>query len=441
MFRFLWLILITTGSLSLKAQTPLTLPDAIRIGLQESYQIDIAEQRIDIAERNDNYKTAGAYPTVDFIFNVPSNYAIQNNPNSFIQGAFVTTGANAAVQANWVMFDGYRVRYTKRRLETLVQQTRQSLQLQVEATTVNIMLAYYNALIAREQLEVLQDVIDLSRDRIAYQELRREYGQSNTFVVLQTREAYIADSITLMQQQVAYSNSILNLQLAMGVVSSEVEYIPTDSLAADFEQYAYETLEQRLLADNNNLQNLLLNRELATVNVDLRRATLYPTISAGASAEYGITVARLFADNPNTGEPFETAVGDNIGVGLGFTLAYPLYDAGQRRRNIENARVEALIAQLDIDDLKRTLRAQLATTLATYDNQRRLLQLAQARVSLLEEQLAVAEERLRGGIINTFDYRQIQVNYVNAQQVRLNIIFQLKTTETELVRLTGGITR
>jgi outer membrane protein TolC len=53
--------------------------------------------------------------------------------------------------------------------------------------------------------------------------------------------------------------------------------------------------------------------------------------------------------------------------------------------------------------------------------------------------LELADERFQTGTINSFDFRQIQVNYLNTALNNLQARFDLLDSETELLRLTGGI--
>ena len=101
--------------------------------------------------------------------------------------------------------------------------------------------------------------------------------------------------------------------------------------------------------------------------------------------------------------------------------------------------MEELIAQLNIDDFKRNLSNQLQNTLANYNNQLQLLQLTENLIENAKQNLQIGKERFEGGLISSFDYRAIQLAFVNASQARLNAIFNLKTTETELMRLTGQL--
>jgi outer membrane protein TolC len=126
---------------------------------------------------------------------------------------------------------------------------------------------------------------------------------------------------------------------------------------------------------------------------------------------------------------------------LNFSATYNLFDWGRRQKTIENAQMEEMIAQLNIEDQKRNLFSQLENTFATYNNQKRLLQLTDNLLENANQNLGIANERFKGGLINSFDYRSIQLSYINASQSRLNALLNLKNTEVELIRLIGGLVR
>ena len=69
----------------------------------------------------------------------------------------------------------------------------------------------------------------------------------------------------------------------------------------------------------------------------------------------------------------------------------------------------------------------------------RLVQLTENLIENARNNLAISKERFDGGLISSFDYRAIQLAFVNASQSKLNALYNLKTTETELLRLTGQL--
>ncbi|MEL6635182.1 MAG: TolC family protein [Bacteroidota bacterium] len=423
------------------AQAPLSLSQAIEVGLANNYQIQISQQREAIAGNNNSYAAAGRYPRIDF--NLTSNNALtnQNNPASFINGGFVNGGLTGNVDLAWTVFDGYKVRINKKRLAEIERQSQGSTQQILETTIQQIILAYHQVLVQREQLSVLREVLTLSRDRLAFQELRRELGQAGTFDVLQNTDAYLNDSTSVLVQQQSYRTAVRNLNLAMGVDQLNRAYTFTDTLAAERTPYDYENLATEMLANNIELQNLRFSRSLAAIDRELQESNRYPSLRINTGGNATGTFFQLFTDDPRTGEPFPLTAGNSLSYYLNFTATFPLYDAGTRRRSIQNAVVEEQIAQLGIEDLKRSLSLQLTNSLETYRNQVQLLALTESLRDNAQRNLDIAAERFQAGQINSFDYRSIQIAYINAAQARLNALFNLKSTETELIRLTGGLLR
>ena len=70
-----------------------------------------------------------------------------------------------------------------------------------------------------------------------------------------------------------------------------------------------------------------------------------------------------------------------------------------------------------------------------------LLLLQTENVENAQLNLDLANDRFKSGLINSFDYRQVQAQYLNAQLERLRALRNLNASQAELVRLTGGLVR
>ncbi|MCK5258163.1 MAG: TolC family protein [Thermoplasmatales archaeon] len=53
--------------------------------------------------------------------------------------------------------------------------------------------------------------------------------------------------------------------------------------------------------------------------------------------------------------------------------------------------------------------------------------------------LNIAKEKFDAGTINSFNYRDLQIVYLNAAFNKLEAVYNLLDTHTELMRLTGNI--
>ncbi len=428
--------------LSLMAQEPLSLAHAIEIGLTNNFQLEIAKRNLELAENNNTWSAAGRGPRLDASLNLQNGYLNSKAAGFLQEQSVLNTGITPAIDGTWLIYDGNRAKIAKQQLEQLAGQGQLNVDAAIENTVQSIILAYYQALIQEEQLTTLQEVLDLSRDRINYQEVRKEFGQAGSFDILQTTDAYLSDSTNILVQENNVATTYRNLNLAMGEEDMFKTYNLTEDLNFSPSTFDFEALQIEMHANNKDLQNLMVARELASMNTRLQETAKRPTLSLGAGLSY--TLSGSSGDGIIlTGDirvPLDLGGSTkNFNIYLGATATYNLYDGGTRKRNIENASVEEMIAQMNIQDFQRNLNSQLQNTLANYNNQVRLVQLTENLIENARNNLAISQERFDGGLISSFDYRAIQLAFVNASQAKLNALYNLKTTETELMRLTGQL--
>lgn len=447
MTKFYFFLICLFTWVNVFGQENLSLQQAIALGLKNNYQIQIAERELDIAQHNNDWSIAGKYPSIDASFNLNNGYNNSDNtqnPASFVRRSnLINTNLQPGVELNWTLYNGSRIRVTKQQLEQLERRSQGNVQIAVEGIIQNIILAYYQALVQQEQLRVREEVLKLSKERLDYTIARQEFGQAATFDVLQSQDAYINDSTSYLIQLNTLDNSFRNLNLAMGVDELSRRYQLTDVLEFNAQNYALDDLRTRMLAGNRALQNLFVNRELAHLDTRLVESNRYPSVGLRAGGTYNINRNHFGTSTLANGDERDLGgVGTrNLNTFINFGVTYNIFDWGVRRRNVENARVREIIAQLNIDDFKRNVSTDLENTLATYNNQKQLVQVTNQLVENARRSLAIAEDRFEAGLVNIFDYRQVQLSYINATQSRLNAIFNLKTTETDLIRLVGGLVR
>ena len=126
-------------SLSLNAQQALSLSDAIMKGLENNYRIEISELQRDIAANNNDWAIAGRYPTINLTANSNNNYRNSSNPGSVLRESNTfNVGITPGIQANWVLFDGYRVNITKKQLEGQQQLSEGNIKVAVENTMQSV---------------------------------------------------------------------------------------------------------------------------------------------------------------------------------------------------------------------------------------------------------------------------------------------------------------
>lgn len=401
--------------------------DAIATSLDQNYGIQIADMRSRVAATQNTWGNAGAFPRVDFNFN--GRYFRTNNPASFLlQDQRVTPG----LALTWTVFDGMAMFANKARLDLLEEQALGNAALVVETNLQAILTTYYDALVAQEAVMVLQEILDNSKERLTYEEFRLEVGSTSTFDILQFKNAVITDSANLIAQQLTLTESLRTLNRLMNVPLGQT-WTLTDTLATAFPDYARDDLREKMLADNHNLENQYLAQRIRIQETRSAEALYYPTLTLNGNANYAIGQAGL-ADNSTR----EINAGD---FSVGFALSFNLFNGFNTRRQVEVARLNEQITELETGELRRSLEEELFITYDGYQARRGLLMLQTQNVDNARLNLDLANDRFQSGLINTFDFRQVQLQYLDAQLNRLRALRDLNASYVDLLRLTGGLVR
>jgi outer membrane protein TolC len=135
----------------------------------------------------------------------------------------------------------------------------------------------------------------------------------------------------------------------------------------------------------------------------------------------------------------QTLTGNSYGAYANFTLRYTLFNGGQIRRAVENARIQERMAELSTDQLKLSLENDLLASYDLYNLRRQLVQIAQVRLQAAELNLQLGNERYKNGALSAIDLRIVQDNYQRAALENYLAIFTSISSRVDLVRLTGGL--
>ena len=408
----------------------ISLSEALKITLERNYQVKITRSNLTIAENNNSWGRAGRLPTVTFDLSQRNRY--DNLPPDSSRTTSLSNSLNPSVNANWVLFNGNAVNITKKNLEEYQNISEDNLQIQLENTILLTVLGYYNMLLQNEKLDVLTNIMNLSRDRYDYVKTRKELGSAVTFDVLQVKDAFLSDSSNYILQKLNFYNSIRDFnQLLADTVY--VSYVPTDAFETDLLELNYEDLKTMMVESNKNLQRQYANQKILENNIGLQKSSLYPRISLNAGADNSNIRTDLISPD------ISAVTINNYGAYANLSLSYTIFNGGNRKRNIQNAMVDEEIGQMEIADLKLKLNNQLLSMLELYNARKQLYRVADESTKSAELNLQIAKDKFASGAINSFNYRDIQLSYINASFKKLEAIYLLIGSYNDLLRLTGNI--
>ena len=428
-----YIILILFPNL-LFAQTELSLMDAIKIGMQENYDIQLSSKNKRISEINNNWANAGALPTINLSAKKEEGLSDQtNNPTSFMPYELRSTSINGNTNVSWTLFNGFAIRANKAKLRNLEEISSNNATLTIENTIQGIILQYYNCVLQKERLELLQKVVRLANNRLEYQQTKYDIGVSSKIDLLQIENAMLTDSSNLIMQELNYNNAIKNLNLTLGK-EIETTWNFTDEIDTEIQLFSYENLKASTLADNTNIKNQYYNIQLAKQDIRLSKAVFYPMISVNSGAAYNEStydIGELSNSMDNTGE--------SLNYFANFSVNFRLFDGGKLYSTLRKVKVQKEINDLQYEKVKREVLHQLSLINNKYNSRISAFSLNQKAFKIAETNYFLANDKKNRGVINSFMLRDIEIAFINsginAQQAAYNLV----ESKIALLKITGGI--
>ena len=410
-------IAIALSSQLIYAQTDLSLGDAIKIGLENNYGIQISRNLTEQASLRNTWGMAGALPSLTF--NSTGFF------NEELEMSKTNINAQATATINYTLFDGFSIRATKAQLENNASLTKGFEMIEIETTIQSIINSYYYVLLQQKMLELNKTIYDISSDRYERQKNANEIGTGGRYEFVLAQTDYLIDKTSYMTQQVTLASAIRSFNLLLNAPLENVWNL-TDQFDVPTDDYELAAMKDMMLANNTNLKNQYLNLQSKEIEIKKMRSELYPSI--GLNASMGLGVNKIDEVKTKFYRPQ-----------VGFNVSYTLFNGGKNRRNISIAKLDKEAENLRTEEIKLSLESELLTQFDTFTTYKHLASLENEKMAAAKVLLDLSEERYQAGSINSFNYREVQLSYLRSAISQLNSTLELIVANTELLRLTGGI--
>ncbi|MCB0742739.1 MAG: TolC family protein, partial [Ignavibacteriae bacterium] len=318
------------------SQEPLSLSDAINIGLENNYNIRIAKKDLEVSSENNSWSNVGRFPTIDV--GVTSVNRFDNTETADIK----TNNLVPSAQLNWTLFNGFKIFNNKKKLDDIYNLTKGNVAVVVENNIESIILSYYNVLLQKEKLNVFTEVEKLSKDRYDRALMSREIGSSITYEVLQAKNSWLEDRSTQLSQKLNVDNSIRALNLLIGETSDK-SYDFVDDFKAETNDYLLEDLKNKMFESNKTLKNQYFNQLISERNVDIAGGDFYPTLRLNSGYDYESSNQQINSLPRTNSKAYDYYA--NV------TLSWNIFNGLNSRRALEVAKIESEISKIEADQI------------------------------------------------------------------------------------------
>ena len=424
---FLLLFCITKTN----AQEVLTLENAVKIALENNYEIKIATNNLTIEKTKVAIGNAGMLPTVTA--NIVDNNGIQNSSQTRQDGTKTeldnakNNSLTYGVGLDWTIFDGMRMFAKLDQLKELQNLGEAQLKLTIITRISEVTAAYYDLVQQQQQLAALDTTIVISKQRLTLAQNRFIIGKASKLEVLNAQVDLNTDQVTLLRQKELYTNSkiLLNQLLARDLTT---DFKVIDQLEVDASLLLPEL---RALAEKQNpqLEAQIINKRIAELFLKQIKAARYPTVKVNTAYNFSESQSSLgFVSQSHS-----------RGLNYGFSASLNIFDGYSQNRNEKIAKIQIENSKITIEQQNMALNSQLATSYQTYLTNLELIALEENNQAIAKQNLNITLDKFRIGTITTLEFRTAQLNYVNATVRYSNAQFQGKLSEIALRELAGNL--
>lgn len=423
-------------------QPLLTREQAVALMLENNYNIKIAQNQELIADNNQGLLNSGYLPSLQGTAGVNID---ENDSNTDFKGALdqsgnprpditinnaQTTQYNAGLSLDYTLFDGLGRLYNYKRLQEQYELTQLQVRSTIENTTVQLMSVYLENARLTENVNVFQQNLEISKKREERARYQFEFGQVNKLEVLNARVDINTDSINLMnaQQQLRNSKRDLNLILNRELTTQ----FEIDTLVNLQNMLLIESFLEKVADHNVTLLQAESNVTISDYDIKTTRALLLPRI--GLTGTYGWNETQ---NPPSAFFPATVRTASNVAVGANLT--WNIFDGGLTLNSMRNAKIAYQNEQLLKQQLEQEVARDIANAKDQYQNAVAIYHMQEQNVQTNEDNFNRSQERFKLGQITSIEFRQAQVNLLNAETTRNLAKYDAKLAEYQLLQLAGQL--
>ncbi|MBC8193819.1 MAG: TolC family protein [Candidatus Marinimicrobia bacterium] len=411
----LLILLVSLAGYS-QSNSPITLDDCIRIGVENNQSLRINRFETDRSVSQAKSNISMVLPVVNFSvsggstdlaglgWNDGYSSSLSLSQNIWDGGAWWNTlkSAKVAQDAASIQYDSYEVN-----------------------TVYQIKAAYYNYLSTQQLLDVYRENLTTSEYQHQLTLERFKLGAASQNDTLRTRVNIERARLQIVNGEVDLQSRSRNLNIILGREAND----PLTLAEPVWEAVVVPGVDQimdEVLASNHSLKLLEQNKEIMAYNVKIARSGYMPSL--GMSAAYGNNGATSFGD----------VFGESTSSkSVGLSLNWNLFNGTRTSRGVEQGKINAKLAMENYDLSERNLRKELTQTLEQMDALNESVTISQLILTASEQDLLLAQEQYKIGSLSILDVLRITASYEDAKSNLIRTQHNLKVAEAGLLQLMG----
>ena len=423
------------ASVIVKSQTTsITLQQAVETGIKNNLDVQQSDLRMQTAAVNLRQAKANVFPSLEGFANHGINQGRSIDPftNSFVNQSvnFAGYGLNSSV----VLFNGLAIQSNIKQNAFAYEATRHELQQQKDELTMNIILAYLQALNSQDLLTQSRNQAAVSKQQVERLEILFKEGAIPPAQLYDLKGQLAQDELDIVNNQNSENAAKLSLSQLMNVPYNkdlQLERLNVDQFSTNYD-VTPEAIYKMAVEQLAIVKAAELRTKSAEKGVKTAKGDFYPTLALSGNVTTNYSSAANQDIFLNTTEfqtqqyvivnglkspviaprdnyltekiKYNDQLDNNLFTSVNLGLRIPIFNSLQTRSRVRIAQINQKNAEL----VEQTTRTQLSQAIerayfnmtAAQDRYKALMD----QVAAFQESFRSAEIRFNEGAINSVDY-------------------------------------
>ena len=427
----LCLFCLAQMSMNVYGQAVLTIDQVLSEVEQNNYDLQTARQNLETAKMLTSKYNQGYMPTLGV--NAGIGYNLNgikqvfnfNFPDLDIQN-IQAGNANASVNSSYLLFDGGQRKLRNEKNQTNVDFAQLQIENINQVLGFNASQVYYSIAQTLYNIDLLKESLEISNERLKRAQTYYEYGNQSKVDVLNAEVDVARDSLNL----ISVENNIENLkwQLNQLILREDTNYQVDTSFTLMYQLATIDEIRDELINGNKELIALGKNIELVQYDAELASKINSPQVLANGS--YGLNYQKNSSKS-------QIDLNRTNGLNLGLSANWNILDGGQRKLQEQLAAINQQTANIELKSKENELTTQLNRLWNSYKNNLVTMEIEKKNIATNRVNFELVKTLYENGQQSSVEFRQAQLNLINAQSQYYMARTSAKLLEIELDYLLG----
>jgi outer membrane protein len=417
------IFIISRPSLNAQQDSAWSLQKCIDYAFTRNIQIrksEISNQRSGLYSEQ---AKAQRMPSLNGSFN--ENFTWSKNPLTGQTQLTGASGSNFSMNSGVTLYNASKINNQIKQAGLEIEAGKYSLETIKESISLSILNAYLQVLYAEEQVKNSQKQIESTTGQLNLASERLALKSISISDYAQVKSQMASEKLTLANSESQLSIAKINLMQLMELPVQENFIVAHPDID--------EALNQRRLPDSRSVyetalaikpqvKNAEVNKQIASLDERIAKASYFPLLSANAGISSGYSSTAT--------DPYFSQLNSGLRPAAGISLSIPIYQKKQVKTSIAVAKLGYQDAELSETDTKNQLRKNIEQACLDVFSAQIEYEASIEKYQATQESSALSDEKFRQGIINSVDYLVTKTNMIVAEsqllQSKYNLIFSYK---------------